>query len=98
MSCFADPQSEEGPHPDGSSLIGRLLVRFFVAGKEIQVNPLEHHRIPAENVGHVITFILCYLCKCLIINHLEARGVEPLSLRPLFRVSTCVADRNREQV
>jgi hypothetical protein len=53
-------------------------VRFFVSGKEIQVNPLEHQRIPAENVGHVITFILYYLCKCLRIKHLEARGVEPL--------------------
>jgi hypothetical protein len=78
MSCFADPQSEEGPHPDCSSLIGRLLVRFFVAGKEIQVNPLEHHRIPAEDGGCVITLFLSYLCKSFIISNLEAMGVEPL--------------------
>jgi hypothetical protein len=32
--------------------------------------------------------------KCIEINYLEARGVEPLSLRPLFQVSTCLADRN----
>ena len=31
-------------------------------------------------------------------RRLEARGVEPLSLRPSFQTSTCLADRNRERV
>jgi len=39
-----------------------------------------------------------YLCKYLKIRDLEARGVEPLSLRPSFQTSTCVADRRRERV
>jgi hypothetical protein len=29
---------------------------------------------------------------------LEARGVEPLSLRPLFQTSTCLADLYIERV
>ena len=39
-----------------------------------------------------------YICKYLIVRDLEARGVEPLSLRLSFQTSTCVADRNRERV
>src|SRR6266436_7420160 len=52
----------------------------------------------AEDGGHLITLFVSYLCKCFIISHLEARGVEPLSLRPSFQTSTCVADRSRERV
>src|ERR1700747_3650419 len=36
--------------------------------------------------------------KLFMSRYLEARGVEPLSLRPSFQTSTCVADRNRERV
>jgi hypothetical protein len=44
----------------------------------VSVNPPEHQRIPAENVGHVITLVRSYLCKYLMLKHLEARGFEPL--------------------
>ena len=30
----------------------------------------------------LLSFLPFYECKCLIINNLEARGVEPLSLAP----------------
>jgi len=39
-----------------------------------------------------------YICKYLIVRDLEARGVEPLSLRPSFQTSTCIADLSRERV
>ena len=34
----------------------------------------------AEDGGHFITLFVSYLCKYLVIRHLVARGVEPLSL------------------
>jgi Bacterial regulatory proteins, gntR family len=41
--------------------------------------------LPLSDPGHCVY-------KLLIHNNLEARGVEPLSLRSLFQTSTCVAD------
>jgi hypothetical protein len=32
----------------------------------------------ADDVGRVIILIRHHLCKCLILKHLEARGIEPL--------------------
>jgi hypothetical protein len=32
----------------------------------------------AEDVGHLITLFVSYLCKFFIISYLEARGAEPL--------------------
>ena len=52
----------------------------------MSVNPLGHQRIPAENVGYVFTLILCYRCKYLMFHHLEARGVEPVSLSHSFNI------------
>ena len=36
-----------------------------------------------------------YLDKSLMINNLEARGVEPLSSRPSHQISTCLAGQYR---
>jgi hypothetical protein len=44
----------------------------------------------AEDIGHVITSILCYLCKYLMLKHLEARGIEPLFPTP---TSTKIQER-----
>jgi hypothetical protein len=56
-------------------------VKSFIllsGGEKIQVNLREPERIVAEVAGHVITLILKYLCKYLMLSNLEARGVEPL--------------------
>ena len=44
----------------------------------------------AEDDGYVITFFVFYLCKLLIIKHLDARGVEPLFPTP---TSSMIQDR-----
>ena len=51
---------------------------FYLAWEKIQVNLRKPERIVAEDAGHVITLILKYLCKYLMLSYLEARGVEPL--------------------
>ena len=45
----------------------------------------------AENGGHLITLFISYLYKLFIISYLEAREIEPLSVRDFrLRVSTDV--------
>ena len=72
-----DELRKMGSHP-AKKRNTSLLVKAFMPTKKIQVNLRELERIMAEDDGHFITLFACYLCKCFMIKHLEARGVEPL--------------------
>jgi hypothetical protein len=76
------------------------VMQLVVPSTEREIEPLDvstlvgPQSLDLEMVsGLVIRSAALNLRKYIIMNNLEARGVEPLSLKPSFQTSTCVSDR-----
>jgi hypothetical protein len=71
------------------------MIKFpcFIDTSEAYVDTIDTSMRTCRCFSILSTYMLGYVAESFKIKEMEARGVEPLSLRPSDRTSTCLSDR-----